>query len=698
MAEKKTITLEVVVDDKGAASVKILTDSIDKLNKTQKKSNETTKSAQTENGRLAAQIEKLANSKRRTIEVIQQEIKLRKQLIQRVATTNEGYLKGTMQVMRLEKELKDLTKTQSTFNASSKLNAKNMSSVRSATGNATGMMVELGRTISDANYGITGMANNLQQLASSFILSTRGAGGLKGTIKDLGKSFLGVGGLLVIFSTAITLFERYSMKQREAASETNKLNEAIGKETSSLNTLISVARDETLNKETREKVIKKINKEYPEYLSNINLENIATNKTNELIERQIELEIARAKAKAIADEITKEYTKQLDLEALAEDKSLNATFEKLSLSEKAYRLFEMSVRSAFGSIQERAKNSAKAVQDVLSGPEAQKAAQENIEGKIKESKSRIKRLIDDLRNLLKDSPDAIDSIVGDDDSEKDAIDKLESFLDKIRQKRKEADAKTEMELLSVKEQAAIDEATALGANEAQLNEIRAYYGVLAFDLLKKQHKEKMDEIEKQNEEEFKKAVQLAKRKERAELRLSRRKKQIANDAINAVQGAFDKETAIAKAAFIAKQVMSVQETILEAKKTITFTKLGLARSKAAVAEGSAQTAKVGFPQNIPLLALYAVQAASILSSIKSAFKTSEDAASGLGGGSAGSVGGAVTPPAAPDFNIVGASPTSQLAETIATAEQQPIKAFVVSEEVTTAQQLDRNIVNGASLG
>ena len=94
--------------------------------------------------------------------------------------------------------------------------------------------------------------------------------------------------------------------------------------------------------------------------------------------------------------------------------------------------------------------------------------------------------------------------------------------------------------------------------------------------------------------------------------MSRRKKQIANDAINAVQGAFDKETAIAKAAFIAKQVMSVQETILEAKKTITFTKLGLARSKAAVAEGSAQTAKVGFPQNIPLLALYAVQAASVL--------------------------------------------------------------------------------------
>ena len=677
MAEKKTITLEVVVDDKGAASVKILTDSIDKLNKTQKKSNETTKSAQTENGRLAAQIEKLANSKRRTIEVIQQEIKLRKQLIQRVATTNEGYLKGTMQVMRLEKELKDLTKTQSTFNASSKLNAKNMGSVRSATGNATGMMVELGRTISDANYGITGMANNLQQLASTFILSTKSSGGFKGAIKDLGKSFMGVGGILVIISTVITLFERYAMKQREAKDNTDELNKSIARETSSLNTLLSFAKAETLNKETREKAINKINKEYPEYLSNLSLENIGTDKLNKLIERQIELEIARAKAKAIADEIAKENIKLLDTEAKSATESLNfiqGTFA--ATSSFLARKFGVDISTI----------SEKAIV----------AAKENNQAAVQDSKVRIERLINDLKEILKDTPNAIDAIVGDDDSKKDAIDKLESFLDEIRQKRKEADAKTEMELLSVKEQAAIEEATALGANEAQLNEIRAYYGVLAFDLLKEQHKEKMDEIKKQNEEEYKEAVQLAKRKERAELRLSRRKKQIANDAIDAVQGAFDKETAIAKAAFIAKQVMSVQETILEAKKTITFTKLGLARSKAAVAEGSAQTAKVGFPQNIPLLALYAVQAASILSSIKSAFKTSEDAASGLGGGSVG--GGDVAPPAAPDFNIVGASPTSQLAETIATAEQQPIKAFVVSEEVTTAQQLDRNIINGASLG
>ena len=54
-----------------------------------------------------------------------------------------------------------------------------------------------------------------------------------------------------------------------------------------------------------------------------------------------------------------------------------------------------------------------------------------------------------------------------------------------------------------------------------------------------------------------------------------------------------------------------------------------------------------------------------------------------------------TPPA---FNIVGAGGTSQLAEAIGSQAQEPVKAYVVSNDVSTAQELDRNIVKGASLG
>jgi len=56
------------------------------------------------------------------------------------------------------------------------------------------------------------------------------------------------------------------------------------------------------------------------------------------------------------------------------------------------------------------------------------------------------------------------------------------------------------------------------------------------------------------------------------------------------------------------------------------------------------------------------------------------------------------PSQAPDFNVVGASDTNQLAQAIGSQQQQPVKAFVVSNDVTTTQGIKRNIVEGASIG
>jgi len=68
-----------------------------------------------------------------------------------------------------------------------------------------------------------------------------------------------------------------------------------------------------------------------------------------------------------------------------------------------------------------------------------------------------------------------------------------------------------------------------------------------------------------------------------------------------------------------------------------------------------------------------------------------------GGGSTGSasISGSVpsSTPQAPQFNVVGDSGVNQLAQ----LQQQPTQAFVVSGEVTTAQALDRNRVQNATL-
>lgn len=73
--------------------------------------------------------------------------------------------------------------------------------------------------------------------------------------------------------------------------------------------------------------------------------------------------------------------------------------------------------------------------------------------------------------------------------------------------------------------------------------------------------------------------------------------------------------------------------------------------------------------------------------------------------SGGSGRGAATPTPAPapvstppEVNTVGASGINQLAGAIGEQAQQPVQAYVVSNDVTTAQSLERNIVDGASIG
>ena len=71
--------------------------------------------------------------------------------------------------------------------------------------------------------------------------------------------------------------------------------------------------------------------------------------------------------------------------------------------------------------------------------------------------------------------------------------------------------------------------------------------------------------------------------------------------------------------------------------------------------------------------------------------------SGGGGSSGGGGGAAAQSVQPPDFNIIGSTGTNQLADAIGGTTQQPIRAYVVSGDVTSAQELDRNIEESASI-
>ena len=156
---------------------------------------------------------------------------------------------------------------------------------------------------------------------------------------------------------------------------------------------------------------------------------------------------------------------------------------------------------------------------------------------------------------------------------------------------------------------------------------------------------------------------------------SKEKLKVGMDALNQAAQAFGEESAVGKAAAIANATIQTYESANASYKSlagipIVGPALGAAAAGAAIVSGIANVKKI------------------------TATKTP-------GGKSAGgsTPSGADTPSISqpPAFNIVGASGTNQLAEAIGDSEKQPVKAYVVSNDVTTAQSMDRNIVEGASI-
>lgn len=143
-------------------------------------------------------------------------------------------------------------------------------------------------------------------------------------------------------------------------------------------------------------------------------------------------------------------------------------------------------------------------------------------------------------------------------------------------------------------------------------------------------------------------------------------------------------------------------------KALALTQIGIdsavALSKASTlanAEGAA--AQLAFPLvpgigTIARVLSYTSTALSVASNIVRA----KQLLSGGGGGGAASGGSSAPSPtgggSAPQFNVVGATGVNQLAGAIAGKEQAPVQAYVVANNVTTAQSLDRNIIRSATLG
>jgi hypothetical protein len=238
------------------------------------------------------------------------------------------------------------------------------------------------------------------------------------------------------------------------------------------------------------------------------------------------------------------------------------------------------------------------------------------------------------------------------------------------------------------------------ATEAEIRNVQdKYFRLLELAKQQNRSKEEIDALEiardnEVNDIKLKNKEDAAKKEEDIEKKLAAAKKDIQDASLSVVEGGigllkglFEKNKGIQKALLIAESATGIARIITNtsaANAADTFTASTMGPAGAAYLATKLALNKVSAGIGI---------AANVLATTK--------ALSALGGGGAGGGGSAPNSGgtgSAPQFNVVGATGVNQLAGVMANRQQAPVQAYVVANNVTTAQSLDRNIIRSATLG
>ncbi len=221
----------------------------------------------------------------------------------------------------------------------------------------------------------------------------------------------------------------------------------------------------------------------------------------------------------------------------------------------------------------------------------------------------------------------------------------------------------EADIARIEQQAERDiaELERLGAHKEEIEAVEKASNERINAIVLKANQEKADESAKIAEEE-------AKKKEEYEKNLHDMSVDLAGQTLDIVGGLLEEGSELAKGVAVAQAIMKTYES-----------------ATAAYAAGSS----VGGPAGVvlgPLSAALAV--ASGLLNVQKILDTKPVETSAPSGAGAA--------PAPPSFDLVQGTESNQISESIQ-GSNEPIRAVVVAGDVTTAQQVDRNIVDGSSL-
>jgi len=155
--------------------------------------------------------------------------------------------------------------------------------------------------------------------------------------------------------------------------------------------------------------------------------------------------------------------------------------------------------------------------------------------------------------------------------------------------------------------------------------------------------------------------------------------------VQLIKGLFEKQKGVQKAAVIAESAIGIAKMIIANK----LANVAALATPQAVASSGVAAAPVIAMNNISTGIGIAANIAATAKALRTLGGGSPPSSpSNLGGGGAGA-GGVMSP----NFNVVGNSGLNQLGQ----LQQKPTKAYVVSGDMTTAQALDRNRIENATL-
>jgi hypothetical protein len=720
-----------------------------------------------------------------------------------------------------EKKIASVRSKVDALTGSQRIQTKTNKDMISNAGLGGAVLTELGRTVSDANYGFTAMANNLSQLSTLFItLTAKTEGGFKQTIKDLGKQIMGPLGIVLALQLAITLFEKFAISQKSAASAAKSVTDEIYAQNVALGVIVDKIESTNTSEEERIRLTKVLIDEVP----NLTKQDFAYGKNLDLVrEKILKYTLAQA-ARAEMDKLVADNSeilakrsaidriKALDDETQAQEKlgkireflisqgqvlsgvtgartlggatqrfeltadQIQKRFEKLSLSieretdpilKKIYELAEG--LDTFGGA--GGKKAKKKVEDYLkmlnelyeeifvkdenrfdaqikqiqlelekrlqsydevlkkeklteterasflrARINAEQLASEKIqdieEARAKFIRESAQKILDDQKKANdKQLADALKST--DDQATKFKAAKYkeaESIIndkERLAEKLKQIDIETlEFQINLIKK--GIEDGT-LARDEA-LNKI-ANLQVRLSKLTGKAVKESEDQMEqlKRSAKDFLDATinliqleldaELSKEERKTTIQNNALKERLRNENLSANQReAINKriennEIALQKKRDeLAEKQFKLQKAIAIGQTIITSFEMAT-RAYNAVLAGPEKF--LGISALALAKVAYGTALALGLAQVN-AIRRQQFVPSGISAGSNGGTGGGATI-APPEFNIVGQSASNQVAQAVQGQFDKPVKAYVVSKDVSTAQEMDRNIVSTASL-